>query len=322
MSENELAKKFNVSRLTARKAIENLVNEGLLVRVQGIGTFVSDIEKENKKKNKYIGILIKNRFDTRGWSMISGIEKTLKQFNYKALILDLKTDSPQQISRKIHSLLSQNVEGLIITPTHNLSNSKVFEKLVKQNFPIIFVDRNIEGLDISTVESSNYHGGKILGEHLKNVHKIRNVLFVTEETMDLTSVKERLEGFKKGLGSGKVDVLILEKNRENRRKLLSTLKKKNCEAIFFCHDLLAVYGISILLREGYKIPEDIKIVSFDNNQVSKYILPNLTTVEQNFEILGENVAMMIIKLINGEKIPKIKHIPVHLIIRESCGCNL
>ncbi len=318
-SENELAKMFNVSRLTARKAIEKLVNERLLVRVQGIGTFVSDVSKYQENAPKYVGILIQNKFDERGWSLVAGIERTLEEFRLRAMMVDLDWTNPKQISKRIKSLLKQDVVGFIISPNDVLLNSKVFDDLMKTGFPMVFVDRSVEGLKVVTVESSNYQGGLLLGRHLRKNHDVHRAVFVTEEPLSLTSVRERYEGFKQGL-KGQVEAVKLKEGLKSFEKVITMVKKDGIDAIFFCHDLLAVHGVTVLLREGLKIPEDIRIVGFDDREVAKYVYPTLTTIKQDFEALGEGAALMLVKLLKKENVPEREQVPVRLVVRGSCGC--
>ncbi len=317
-SENELAKMFGVSRLTARKAIEKLVNEGLVVRIQGLGTFVADVSSHLESRMRYVGILIQDKFDERGWSLIAGIERTLEEFNLKGLAVDLDLTNSRKISERLRSLLRQGIVGLIISPTDALLKSRVFEDLVRRSFPIVFVDRRIEGLEVVTVESNNYQGGFLLGKHLRKDHKIHKALFIAEEPMSLSSVRERFEGFRRGL-RGEVKSLILKSLYEFKEAI--SLIRKEIEAIFFCHDLLAVHGMTMLMRKGILVPEDLKVVSFDDREVAKYTFPPLTTVKQDFEALGEGAALMIAKMLMKEKVPVIEQVPVRLVVRKSCGCD-
>lgn len=318
-SENELANMFKVSRLTARKAIDKLVSDGLLVRVQGIGTFVSDLAKFNKNSVKSVGVFIMNRFDDRGLSITGGIVKTLERFYINPIIVDIAQNEEKYISHKLKALINQEISGLIAAPSQVLLNIPIFRKLLSEKFPIVFVDRTIEDIDVPTVESDNYLGGLLLGKHFRKVHNIKKALFITQEGFELTSVKDRYEGFKKGL-SGEVDIFIAEKV-EKIRKIIPDIKKKIYEGIFFCHDPLAIGGLFILWESGIRPPKDIKVVSFDNRDIAKFALPKLTTVKQNFEAIGEEAALFMVKILKGEDVPKRSRIPVELIIRNSCGCS-
>lgn len=318
-SENELANMFKVSKLTARKAIDKLVNEGLLVRIQGIGTFVSDFTRINKNSIKAVGVLIMNRFDDRGLSITGGIVKTLEKFYITPIVVDVVQNEGKYISHKLKVLINQEISGLIVSPTQTLLEVPIFKKLLSDNFPIVFIDRSINDMNIPTVESDNYLGGVLLGKHFRKIHNVKRALFVTQEGCEVTSVKDRYEGFKEGLCND-VDIFIADRI-ESIKKIIPDIKKGAYEGIFFCHDPLAIGGLFFLWEAGIRPPEDIKIVSFDNRDIAKYALPKLTTVKQNFEVIGEESALFMVKILKGEEVPKRSKIPVELAIRNSCGCK-
>ena len=77
--------------------------------------------------------------------------------------------------------------------------------------------------------------------------------------------------------------------------------------------------MAFLIQEyGMKIPADISIVGFDNIQLSNYINPPLTTVDQQINKLGEKAVEILLKLIDNSKKIFNEVIPTKLIIRKSC----
>ncbi len=315
-SENELARIFNVSRLTARRAIEKLADEGLLIRVPGLGTFVSELSKD---KITYVGISIEDLSDTRGRTMTLGMVETLRSFSVYPILTQGGKD---RVLKKLRELLDEGVKGLIISPFPELSKSGILDVYLSRNIPVVFIDRRIVGKYevVPVVESDNFMGGRMLGEHLKKRHGVRRALFVTIDGFDISSVLERYEGFKEGL-KGNVDTFV-GKSEDISRELPEMVLKNGYDAIFFCHDLIALTGLTALLRVGVRIPEDVKIVSFDDRIVAKYTWPRLTTVRQDFEEMGKLSALILLKLMKGERVSKENKIPVELVVRESCGCEM
>ena len=64
--------------------------------------------------------------------------------------------------------------------------------------------------------------------------------------------------------------------------------------------MMALGGMKILLRNGYKIPTDISIIGFDNIHISEIIEPELTTIAQPIYIMGKKACSLLINIINGE----------------------
>ncbi len=318
-SENELARMFGVSRLTARRAIEKLADEGLLVRIPGLGTFVSSISKEESVT--YVGVAIDDLLDTRGRTMIFGITETLRNLSMYAILSSANTKGTEHLVRKLKEFLEEDVKGLIISPFPELMERGILDVYIKRGIPIVFIDRSVRGWEgkIPVVESDNRTGGKLLGEHLRKKHGLKKALFVANEGFDISSVRDRYEGFTEGF-KGHVDSVVA--SLEDIKKLLPRMiKDEGYEAIFFCHDLLAIAGLTTLLKSGIMVPEEVKIVSFDDRILSKFPSPKLTTVRQDFEEMGKTAALFLVKRIRGEEIPERTLIPVELIVRESCGCR-
>ncbi len=320
-SENELSRMFGVSRLTASRAIEKLADEGLLVRIPGLGTFVSGMSDVEEEKLVYVGVAIDDLMDSRGRAMIFGIMETLRNFSVYALLSSASGRGGEHIIKRLKEFLSEDVKGLIISPFLELVESGILDVYKSKGIPIVFIDRTVVGYyaDIPVVESDNYLGGKLLGEHLRKKHGVERALFVSNEGFEISSVLNRYKGFTEGLER---DVDHLVGSLEHiRKELMKIFRDGSYEAIFFCHDLLAIAGLTTLLKVGRRIPEDIKIVSFDDRILSRYPSPRLTTVRQNFEEMGKTAALFLVKLMKGESVPLRNYIPVELVVRESCGCG-
>ncbi|HOJ88633.1 MAG TPA: GntR family transcriptional regulator [Pseudothermotoga sp.] len=317
-SENELARMFNVSRLTARKALENLEYESMVTRIQGLGTFVASAQEP--LKGCRVGVMITNYQDTRA-SLLFGVVRTLQKFSVNVIPfnLDISFASPFHEEKVLRELMKLEIKGLIIEPRITSLSDTLLVSLIKENFPIIFVDRAIDGFPkVSVVISDNRTGGQLIGRHMKK-HHISNALFVTEEPFDVSSVRERFEGIKHEIAN--VSWKMIGDYDRDFEMLTEYIRKEEIQAIFFCNDYLAIRGITYLKEYGKNIPRDVSVYGFDNLRVSVYAHPRLTTVNQDFQAMGELAALQLVKIFLGESFSYEERIPVSLIVRESCGCN-
>ncbi|MGJ8453698.1 GntR family transcriptional regulator [Pseudothermotoga sp. U03pept] len=317
-SENELARMFNVSRLTARKALENLEYEGIVTRIQGLGTFVASVHEQ--LKGVRIGVLITNYQDTRA-SMLFGIVRTFQKFSIDVIPFNLDALFTNTIheERMLRELLKLEIKGLIIEPRISSLSDTLLLGLINENFPVVFVDRIIEGFPkVPVVYSDNRNGGQIVGKHMKK-HHVKSALFVTEEPFDVSSVKERFDGLKDEVTE--ITWKMITDFDKDFHSAVKTVQREGLEAVFFCNDYLAIRGITYLKEYGYKIPADISVYGFDDLRVSLYAYPRLTTVHQDFQAMGELAALQLVKIFLGEPLEFEERVPVSLIVRESCGCN-
>ncbi len=319
-SENQLASLFNVSRMTARKAIDHLVYDGILVRIPGLGTYVAEGAQHFDNKHFHIGVIMDDLSDTRGITISSSITRTLLEFSIHPTMVEIEELTLEGIEKKIKQLLTYGVDGIILPPKVDLSQSRLFTRLVDQKFPIVFIDRGLDGFSVPVVESNNYQGALCLGKHLKEVHEVSNVLFFSEEGLIISSVRERFNGIKDALKE-EVEFFQFFNLETDLIKVAKDIKKGKYDAIVFCHDLLAISGMTLFYKLGINIPKDIIITGFDDRKVAQFSYPPLTTVKQNFNKMGSTSALFMIKLLKGEKVPKKEKIPVKLIVRGSCGCK-
>jgi LacI family transcriptional regulator len=93
-------------------------------------------------------------------------------------------------------------------------------------------------------------------------------------------------------------------------------------AIYVGGDVLCVGVLRACREEGVRVPEDISIVGFDDNEAAQYVHPALTTFRQNRREIGQVAADLLLRKIDGETdLPELSRIPVRLVERESC-CRL
>lgn len=85
---------------------------------------------------------------------------------------------------------------------------------------------------------------------------------------------------------------------------------KEFDAILYSNDVMALGGMKVLKRKGYRIPEDVSIIGFDNIQLSEVVEPELTTIGQPIYEMGKEACKLLIDVINEndvlEKVIKFK----------------
>lgn len=225
------------------------------------------------------------------------------------------------------------VDGIIIWGSNLLRNistddQKIFFNKFK-DIPKINIAHIFAGIPSVLVDNSD--GINQILTHLYTDHGVSKFVFINGPENHLYA-KERLQAF----------IRFCEKNNlvyENRisssypfsfqgganalRDLLDyrNLKVgKDIEAIICSSDSMAAGVIIELISRGIKVPLDVYVTGFDNNERAKASLVPLTTVDTHFYQLGRKAAELLFLLLAGEKIPEVTYSEVKLIKRESCGC--
>ena len=138
-TEDELAQQYSVSKITVKKALELLKEDGLILRVQGRGTFVRRIERPGEKRDakapsSLIGLVLEHVSSSFGLNMMYYIDRRLEAAGYK-LCIRFTFGSIEKETEEINDLLDMNVAGMIIMPCHDSHYNMTILKLILENFP-------------------------------------------------------------------------------------------------------------------------------------------------------------------------------------------
>jgi len=271
------------------------------------------------KKSNTIGILVPDISNAFFSELVRKLESQLFDEGYSTIICNTNRDKEKE-SAYLTMLESKMVDGLIV-----ISGQKEFSTgNINRKIPIICVDRKPKsGEGIAIIHSDNYQGGVVAAEEL-----IRNgckKISLLENQATMSAFKHRENGFLETLAKHGITADIIEVPRnggfsqtENARAtVLSRLQAgRTYDGFFALTDRLAIGAIEAVLEFGLKIPADIKIVGFDNDPISKYCYPKLTTVKQNTEELSKRACETLRSLIDGNVLEEIQHIvPIELIRR-------
>ncbi|MBS4207394.1 LacI family DNA-binding transcriptional regulator [Bacillus sp. FJAT-50079] len=268
-----------------------------------IGVLVPDITNEFFAK---IVLAIENYCDPRGYSVFicNSAENENKELQY------------------FRELEIKGVDGLIY-----LSGS---DQLLqeKTRLPIVCIDRKPKKHQVTIVTSDNVQGGYLAGNEL--VSKGCNNILLIRDYRDAFTTEDRVKGFIQALSEKnrtfkEKNILKVEVGidiAKNAIELLLNNDEFKYDGIFATTDWLA-YGALLALNERkLKVPEDVKIVGYDNISMVKYA--SITSINQNKELLGQQAAQKLIESIEQNQSYKnsIITLPVELIERESTALNI
>jgi DNA-binding LacI/PurR family transcriptional regulator len=177
--------------------------------------------------------------------------------------------------------------------------------------------------NVSSVDADNIHGAIIAVRHLVNIG--RKKLATVSGPMNRYSGQDRLTGFKQGLEEQNLPILeeriaygdFSERSGYAQTKIL--LSRSEFDGLFVASDMMAFGAIQAILDSGYRIPEDIAVVGFDDlPATARFQLP-LTTVRQPIQQLGSIAAQTLIDQLEHEDTgtPRRIILPTELKIRES-----
>ena len=335
-SEADLSKLFNVSRITAQRALDELELKGIIYRKRGSGSYLVENAKsfsgtENLQAfavhEKNIAFILPYEIlGGRFSEIIQNASNVLEKYGYNMMLYNSKTNmmSERELIRK---LVAADVNGVILYPQHDLESIDLLYDIWLKKFPFVVIDKKITDIPICSVYSDNFTGSYLLTKELiKNGHtKIACFYYMDINFAEVFSIRQRFFGYCTALHESNVTIEnnhiinFHEKASETktRASVLRGLLDSGVTAILTQNDYEALDLIAVCNKINIDIPGQLSIVGFDNIPQSEYSNPSLTTAEQDFSAIGKSAAEAVIAQIENKPYAAEQIIPVSIICRNS-----
>ncbi len=325
-TENELARRFGISRQTVRQAIGALESEGLLSRVRGSGTFVRDAALPRSVRTSQIGVIITYLDDYVFPTIVQGIEQVLTENGY-LFTLGITYNKPANEEQCLRQMLEAGVDGLIIEGTKSAlpnANLQLLGRLREQGVPAVFINGYYGEPCDSYVILDDVNAGEQLAEQLyQNGHRSIGGIFKSD---DLQGVK-RYEGVLRAsrrLGMTLRDDAVVWYTTEDLPYLLTgsmdevLLRRLSQVTAAVCYnDQIASGLIGLLGRHGKRVPEDLSLVSVDDSPLAQPAIHNLTSLVYPARKIGELAAQILLCRLSSHKCEEKVKLRSTLVVRES-----
>ena len=250
---------------------------------------------------KLIGILIpqyENQFFTR---ICVAAEEVFASYGYDLIICDT-FDNPEREKIIIHRLLSQRVDGLIVTPS--LKGSENTRIVRDVGLTMVVVDRPLEGFnDYYWVSADNYGCGYVGGENLRK-HGHRSLIYVGWDS-GISELSERERGFRDACKDCEVFTYNAEFSPKACYEVTMKAVKEHPEAtaVLFGFNVQAQGGVNVFRDLGMKIGEDISVSLIGSPEWSYTGNNNFTHVHMGDYEIGKKAAGILFDLIRGNAVP-------------------
>lgn len=253
-------------------------------------------------ERKLIGILIpqfENQFFTR---ICIAAEEVFAAQGYDLIICDT-FDDPEREKAIIHRLLSQRVDGIIITPTTKGAENTEIVRRVGLN--MVVVDRPLQGLEnYYWVTTNNYGCGYRGGEYLRSCGH-RNIVYIGWNS-GIADLDSRERGLRDAVGdSVNVVSYVTDFSPEAGFNAVTKALSEHPEAtaVFFGFNIQAKGGVNAFRELGRTIGEDISVMLIGSPEWAYTGINNFTRVEMGDLELGRKAAAVLLDLIKGKDVP-------------------
>ncbi|WP_158734538.1 LacI family DNA-binding transcriptional regulator [Alteribacillus sp. YIM 98480] len=276
-----------------------------------------------KKAMKTIGVLIPDISNPFMAEVTRAVEDSGRKRGFNVIICSTDND-PDKEEEHIAMLQQKYLDGIIIAT--GLKNKRALQKLIDSKTPAVLLTRDVPHLPVHAVMVDDFQGGYEAGTFLAQSGHTEVAMIV--ENIGVPSIEQRLVGFREGLQSLNVPLNdervvysshSLAESKEAGLQLLSEAKRPT--AVFTSTEILAVGVMQAAKELGLKIPEDLSVIGFDNSILAQITNPQLTTIAQPAQQMGEKVIELFVEeVINTTKTDKVIQrivLSPSLIVRES-----
>ena len=330
-SENELVRRFSVSRMTIVKAIKELQQIGLVVRRMGSGTYVSSSALGT---NRLFGLLIPELGQTEIFEPICQGMANFPLASQHSLLwgnsIGLNGAKEQAAEELCQKYISHRVSGVFfapleLSPAMNEVNRRITAALDRAKIAVVLLDRcyfsypsrskyDLVGID-------NRRTAYTAAEHLVNCGA-RRVAFLGKP-LSATTVDARIAGYREALlahGYGREEDLVFRVDPNDDKQIRAILDRHRPDAFLCANDLTAANLMQTLIRLRVGIPDEVRIMGIDDVKYANLLPIPLTTQHQPCLDIGRvAVSTMLDRLENPDLPTRDISLSCRLIVRKSCG---
>jgi len=325
----DIARLAGVSTSTASRALSNnpLVSEKTRVRIVELArslnyTVNASAQSLRLRQNNTVGVILPYSLSLRRkvsdpffLALIGSIATALTDRGKEMLLTRVREDHMTSAGQLYDAGRALGVIVIGQWHQHDQLNA-----LAARQVPMVVWGAHLPQQFYCTVGSDNQDGGRVATEHLLNMGRKR-IAFLGD--VSEPEAAQRYDGYLKAHAAAEVKPIEklristsfdAEEARVDIAKLVGG--KTRFDGIFAASDVIAMTAISALVQAGFKVPEDVSVVGFDDIEMSRHYHPSLSSIRQPIDEAGEVMVDALLDIAAGHKTAP-RQLPARLILRES-----
>ncbi len=319
-----------VSTVLNGKGVESRISGEMIEKIKAAAeqlNYRPNMLARNLKKGRTetIGFVVPDISNTFFNKLATPIETEALKYGYQVFVVG-SDENDERCNKVIDSFLDFRVDGLILASTQGIE--KKIEQLSNQKVPFVLVDRYFPKVETNYVAMNNWQASYDATEYLIKHGKKRIASF--SYNTDFYHMAERLNGYKAALKDNGIrydkrlvpNLPFLNISEDEIKKNIKQLKEEyHIDGIFFQTNRTAFPGIKALYEFNYKIPDEVSVICFDDNEFFKLLSPKITSLVQPIEEMAIECVRILVDEIHNKRTNRMKNKTIFsskLIERESC----
>jgi LacI family transcriptional regulator len=286
--------------LNRPELVSTATRERVLAAIAALGFVRNESARQLRAgHSRTIGLVVLDIANPFFTDVARGVEETANAEGL-AVILCNSDDVPQKEAAHLDVLTEQRVQGVLITPTAQISPA--VEGMRARGVPVVLLDRRASGPDQCSVAVDDVHGGRLAADHLlERGH--RRIAFVGGSS-GLPQVEERHRGVEEAVveAAGADDALVVlspEKltvagGREAAEAIIGLPAARRPTAAVCANDLMALGMLQEMVRHGVRVPDEFAIVGYDDIDFAAAAAVPLSSVRKPRQELGRRAAELLL----------------------------
>lgn len=316
----DVAKKAGVSVATVSRTLNNkgyvhedtrkLINDA----IEELNYKPNEVARSlYKKKSRLIGLLLPDIRNPFFPELARGVEDEMQEHDFRLIIGNADEKKSKELDY-IQTFKQNNVIGIISSTSH--ADLTHYEDL---SLPVVFLDRTSD--QFPSVYADGFNGGRITAKEL--IARGCKEITLLRGPVEAQTAQERFKGAIDVLCTANVNFNVIMTDSfafGKAEKWAAEIFEKypETDGVIASNDVVAAEILHEALRRGKTIPDELQIIGFDDIPLSRLLFPPLSTIRQPAYEMGREAAMLLIRLINNERVlNKNIQLPVEFIERQT-----
>lgn len=278
------------------------------------------------RKSNILGLMLPDLHGEFYSEIIRGANNKVRERGYHLLVSSVAADDDGQ---DILSTVGTQglVDGIVVMVSE--MDSRIRSSLNSNNLPLVVLDGDVPGLQHDTVTIDQQNGAEAMVRHIIDSHRGDRLVFIGGTETNLDTI-DRLIAFKRvlaesGYGPKPPEIVHLDYNYETAFDFASNRVLEWADTpttIFAANDEMAAGVVDAAIAATLGVPEDLRVVGFDDTRIAQLTRPRLTTVRVPMAEMGAvAIDLLCQRLAEPDRPSTQVTLKTELVVRESCGAR-